>query len=338
MEATCVNRVRQSEFERSGAIVIIGRNEGPRLVQCLQSLGQIAAPVIYVDSGSTDGSADLARKWGAEVIALNQGPYSAARSRNAGFQYAAHTQMAPRFIQFLDGDCELDPRWLESACTALDAGPDTALVFGSLRERHPGRSIYNLFCDLEWRGDPGETESSGGIFMARAAAFQAAGGFNSYIIAGEEPDLCYRLRQAGWKILRIDAEMGTHDAGIHHFSQWWRRCLRSGHAYAEAATLYKKNEGYWRRETRSVCFWGMFLPAAIIAGAAFNIFAAILAAAYPVLAARIYHTARRRAFTRKESILYSALCTLAKFPQACGILYFHILRLRGKRTSIIEYK
>lgn len=321
------------------AVVVIGRNEGVRLARCLDSVNRAEAPFVYVDSASTDGSAELAQSMGAKVLVLRQGPFCAARSRNCGFRILAHAETAPRYIQFLDGDSELDPGWLDAARAALDARPDAALVCGRLRERHPEASVYNRFCDLEWRGEPGEIESSGGIFMIRAEVFQACGGFNSYVVAGEEPELCYRVRQAGWKILRIDADMGTHDAAINRFSQWWRRCVRAGHAYAEAGTLHMKGEGYWRREMRSVCFWAMLLPVPMIAGAAAGLYPAfILAAGYPLLGWRVYRSARRRAFTLGESVLYATLCVLAKFPQACGMVYYHLLRLRGKRPSIIEYK
>lgn len=67
-------------------VVVIGRNEGERLRQCLRSLLPTVVAV-YVDSGSTDGSAKWARDNGAEVVDLDASvPFTAARVRNAGFQ------------------------------------------------------------------------------------------------------------------------------------------------------------------------------------------------------------------------------------------------------------
>ena len=68
-------------------VVVIGRNEGERLKRCLASLLGKADKVIYVDSGSTDGSVQLAQGLGIEVVALDMTrPFTAARARNEGFQ------------------------------------------------------------------------------------------------------------------------------------------------------------------------------------------------------------------------------------------------------------
>src|SRR6185437_7195484 len=91
--------------------VAIGRNEGERLRQCLKSLSAAAA-VVYVDSGSTDGSAEWARSQGADVIDLDIGlPFTAARARNAGFGRLREIDSDLRYVQFLDGDCELIDGW-----------------------------------------------------------------------------------------------------------------------------------------------------------------------------------------------------------------------------------
>ena len=92
-----------SEIEAEVAAVVIGRNEGARLVASLASLGGVGR-VVYVDSGSTDNSLQAARVHGAQVVALDMSrPFTAARARNAGT--AALDDPAPAFVQFLDGDC-----------------------------------------------------------------------------------------------------------------------------------------------------------------------------------------------------------------------------------------
>src|SRR3989338_5153548 len=69
-------------------VVAIGRNEGGRLNSCLRSVAHLAGAVVYVDSGSTDGSAALARALGITVVALDLHlPFPAGRARNAGFQH-----------------------------------------------------------------------------------------------------------------------------------------------------------------------------------------------------------------------------------------------------------
>jgi len=130
-------------------VVAIGRNEGERLRRCLASVVAGAARVVYVDSGSTDGSVELARGFGAEVVALDMSrPFTAARARNQGWRRVLELEPALDYIQFVDGDCEVIAGWLEVARGFLDAHADVAAVAGRNRERHPERSIYNLLCDI----------------------------------------------------------------------------------------------------------------------------------------------------------------------------------------------
>ena len=151
----------------SVGIVVIGRNEGDRLIRCLHSLPQ-SARIVYVDSGSTDGSVERARALGFEVLPLSsETPFSAARARNAGFQFLVSGPSSPDYIQMVDGDCELDPAWIDHAVLALAAEPTLAIVFGRCRERYPTASVYNALCDDEWDGPIGLVDSCGGIAMVR---------------------------------------------------------------------------------------------------------------------------------------------------------------------------
>src|SRR5947209_5717145 len=92
-------------------VVAIGRNEGPRLAECLSSArGRADIPIVYVDSNSTDGSASLARAMGVEVVELGLGPlFTAAMARNAGLERLAALAPNLDYVMFLDGDCTLVP-------------------------------------------------------------------------------------------------------------------------------------------------------------------------------------------------------------------------------------
>jgi glycosyltransferase involved in cell wall biosynthesis len=245
----------------SFGVVVIGRNEGERLKQCLGSL-PASARIVYVDSGSTDGSVEWARARGVDVVELDLTiAFTAARARNTGF--AKLKQLAPqlRYVQFVDGDCELAPDWPAQAIVFLDAHDKTAAVFGRRRERFPERSIYNLFCDHEWNTPLGETKSCGGDVMMRVAALAGTSGYRVDMIAGEEPELCVRLRVAGWSIQRIDQEMTMHDAAITKYWQWWRRHIRSGYAFAHGAHLHgSPPERMWVWESRRAWVWGSVIP------------------------------------------------------------------------------
>jgi GT2 family glycosyltransferase len=216
-------------------LVAIGRNEGQRLRQCLVSATNKVVRVVYVDSGSTDGSLELARSLGADTVELDLStPFTAARARNEGFARLLELSPDIEFVQFVDGDCEVVDGWLDRAKSELTAKPNIAAVCGRRRERYPTATIYNQLCDIEWDTAIGDTKACGGDSMIRATAFQQVEGFNPTLIAGEEPEMCLRLRQKDWKILRLDAEMTMHDAQMTNFSQWWKRAQRLRRGFLDA--------------------------------------------------------------------------------------------------------
>jgi len=325
-------------------VVVIGRNEGERLVRCLASL-PANAHVVYVDSGSTDGSVVHARSTGASVVSLDmEQPFTAARARNAG--RAALPEDCDT-IQFIDGDCALRPDWIEQAQAALGKEPTLAAVFGRRREIAPDASIYNWICDVEWAVTPGKARYFGGDVLMRAAALDGAGGYPDEMIAGEEPDLALRMRAQGWEIACIPAEMTLHDAAIHRFSQWWRRAKRSGHAYAELAARHAESplQDYSRRLPGTL-FWGAALPAFSIAllivgistGKAWVVAAA--GAALLMAPAQMIRLILRERRSRnwREAAVIGLFYMLAKPAQSLGILRFWRGRLSGRRSAIIEYK
>lgn len=308
--------------EGTVGVVAIGRNEGQRLRICLESALRISPHVVYVDSGSTDDSVDLARSLGVTVVQLDLSiPFTAARSRNAG----AHRllELAPEIqaIQFVDGDCEIVSGWIEKAIQTLNVNEHAAVVCGRRRERFPDASIYNRLCDIEWNTPVGMAKACGGDALIRVDAFREVNGYNPDIIAGEEPEMCVRLRQRAWQIHRIDAEMTLHDAAMTQYGQWWRRNLRAGHAYAEGHARHgSPPECFRQREVRSNLIWGLLLWWAL-----------------PVLAMRVFLHQRSR-LPEKDATLYAIFLALGKIPQMLGQFKFWLNRRRGKRTSLIEYK
>jgi GT2 family glycosyltransferase len=322
-------------------LVAIGRNEGQRLHQCLVSaLGNVDL-IVYVDSGSTDNSVELARSLGVEVVNLDLTfPFTAARARNAGLARLLALCPDIEFVQFVDGDCEIVSGWLDRVQQTLVTQPELAVVCGRRRERFPQLTIYNQLCDLEWDTPIGEAKACGGDAMMRIKALQQVGGFNPTLIAGEEPELCVRLRQQGWKVLRLDAEMTLHDAQMTQFSQWWQRTVRAGYAYAEGAWLHgQAPERHWVRESRSIWFWGLGLPLIAI-GLAWVTqgFSLALFAAYPLLILRIFIRQRRRNVNWYFAIFYAFACVFGKFALFQGTLTFFWRRLCRSQVSLIEYK
>lgn len=324
------------------AIVVIGRNEGQRLRRCLEGIAGGPAPVVYVDSGSTDGSSDLARGLGVQVVELDGSvPFTAARARNEGLARATELYPGVELIQFVDGDCELVTGWLERGVRELTADSTLGVAFGHVRERERERSVYNLLCDLEWRGPVGEARSSGGNAMVRVRALREVGGFDARLIAGEEPELALRLRRAGWRIVRFDADMVLHDAAMTRFGQWWRRALRGGWAYAEGAALHAgTSDHHWIRENASILGWGMLLPSAALVlawpthGASLMLFIG-----HVLLAARIFTRSVRGGLPWREAGLQALFTVLGKLPQAIGQVQFAARRLLARRgRKVIDWR
>lgn len=314
--------------------VVIGRNEGARLAACLASLRDRAGQIVYVDSGSTDGSVAHARGAGAKVVELDPAqPFTAARARNAGL--AALDGPEP-FVQLVDGDCIVQPGWIDKAAALLAQRPELAAVCGRRREAHPERSVYNRLCDLEWRGPAGAVRAFGGDVLARRAALAEVGGYRDDLIAGEEPELCVRLRQAGWTLWRLDAEMTLHDARMTRFGQWWRRSRRAGHAFAEGAALHgAPPERHWVRETRRALLWGAVLPAAILALGLLWPPGFALTLVYPLQVLRL---ALREGPGSRAAWEWAAFTVLGRFAEAAGALQFHLGRLTRRRARLIEYR
>lgn len=317
----------------SVAAVAIGRNEGERLIRCLASLEGKAAPVVYVDSGSTDGSIEAARAAGAEVVKLDMSrPFTAARARNAGLARLVEMDPDGMFVQFLDGDCELRDGWIETARAALETDPGLAVVCGRRRERFPEATLWNRMIDDEWNTPVGEARSCGGDALMRRAALDEVGGYRDSMIAGEEPEMCYRMRRKGWRIRRLDAEMTLHDAALGRFSQWWQRARRAGHAFAECAALHGDDpEGFRRRETRRALAWGVVLPLVIVlALTVFGSWALLLILIWPLQVVRL----RMRGLDWRSAFFL----TIGKFPETQGVLDYWLGRLTGRRKGLIEYK
>jgi len=321
-------------------LVAIGRNEGERLRRCLESVVNQVEQVVYVDSGSTDQSVTLARSLGVDVVELDLSiPFTAARARNAGF--ARLLELSPQldYVQFVDGDCEIVGGWLERAQQELDTNSDVVVVCGRRRERFPEATLYNRLCDIEWDTPVGEAKACGGDAMMRIAAIQAVGGYNPTLIAGEEPELCVRLRQKGGKVMRIDAEMTLHDAQMARFGQWWKRSVRAGYAYAEGAALHgAPPERHWVKETRSIRLWGIIIPSlAGLAALPTHGVSLLLLGGYPLMTYRIYQYACGTGLSSADAWLFAGSCMLAKLPQAQGQIRFYWGKLFKQPSRLIEY-
>ncbi len=295
-------------------VVVIGRNEGERLRLSLQSAKRAGNRVVYVDSASNDGSVALAQDLGIEVIELDDSrPFTAARGRNAGFVRMLALWPDTKFVQFIDGDCELDPGWIGAAHAGITADARTAVVFGRRRERFPDQTVYNHVCDREWDGPAGPAITCGGDAFIRVEAMLSIHGYDDGLIAAEDDDLCHRLRRGGWNIVRLVDEMTLHDVAMTTWRQWWQRNRRSGHAGAEAWYRRGKEDPTLIKHVMSNLVWS--LPP-------FWLF-------WPVLWWRVY---------RRTDAIYATHIVLGKIPHCFGQLGFWWASLRARKMTLIEYK
>lgn len=355
-------------------VVAIGRNEGERLVRCLRSVlgdaqaGTLGAAgggrgeavgVVYVDSGSTDGSVEAAHALGAEVVELDLSrPFTAARARNAGLARLAERYPDVVYVQMVDGDCEVVDGWLETAAGALDAEDRLGVVAGRRREIEPEASPWNRLIDMEWDTPVGDARSIGGDAMFRVSAVREAGGYDETLIAGEEPELCVRLRGAGYTVRRLDAEMTRHDAALTSWRQWWKRSKRAGHAYAQGAAMHGKSPEFHNvKQTKSAVVWGLAGPVVVagllvtggvgllaLAGIGQWVAAGLLvlgllgAGLYGVLIWKVYRYRLGRGDATDAAALYARWCVAGKVPEGFGVVTYWWNRARGRSTRLMEYK
>lgn len=328
-------------------LVVIGRNEGERLVRCLASVQDIPNRV-YVDSGSSDSSTQRAAQAGVTVLDLQAPPpFTAARARNAGLTRLLADHPDLEFVQMVDGDCEIRTGWIETALAALRGAPDLALAYGRRRERYPDRSIYNALCDDEWNTPIGDSPGCGGDALFRVAALRQVDFYNPVMIAGEDSELSMRLRKKGWRLLRVDAEMTWHDAAMTRFGQWWNRARRSGHGFGEMAALHPDaRDPDWPRAVRSIVVWGSLVPAMLLISTVLALavssrwwsMVALTLLPWPIRMAQIAKRQRRRGLSPRVARASGILLMLGKLPQFIGLVGFYRDRITGHASRLIEYK
>lgn len=318
-------------------VVVIGLNAAATLEGCLASVRIAAAAlgpgvrVIYVDGGSRDASVELARRAGVEVMELVTDRPTAAKGRNAGWRAAT-----TRLVQFVDSDTTLEPDWLSRAVVAVDADPRIAALFGQLHELNPTGSLFNEVCGCDWYIPPGDWRMCGGNALFRLEALREVDGSDEALAAGEEADLCWRLRRRRWRIVCVDGIMAHHDLGMAGFGAYWRRAARSGQAYAEIGLRFARTDDpMWLRELLR----NLLVPPAalVLAAALLALFGpAGLAAAASIVAVRLAWKVlalRKRMPSLRLRLLYVAHLTFVRLPLFVGTVRYLVRRALRPREG-----
>lgn len=320
------------------SVIIIGRNEGRRLIRCIESVKAMNFPqdrleIIYVDSNSSDDSVAQANALGAQTLLVPPGPTTAALGRNTGLEVARGT-----YVFFLDGDTIVDPDFLTKAMTFLEEHSDYVGVCGDRREIAPEESIYNRLLDLDWNGPPGDVAFFGGDAVARRQALIDVGGYKEDLIAGEEPQLCHRLRAKGYKIMHLDIPMTGHDLALRNFKGYWLRCYRAGHAYAEVAEL-TQGETFGKESKRNLIQGAAYLIMPILLLILLQLWALPLMAIGSALVwARTVWRSRWRKTDLNTLCIYALHSHICQFPIFFGQLKYFRNRKAKVAGRIIEYK
>ena len=210
------------------SIVIIGKDEAATLAASILSARQalaesgLSGEILYVDSGSLDGSRRIACEMDVPVMVIPRDRANAARARNAGLARARGT-----WVHFLDGDMELLPGWLGAAVARAQACTLDG-VGGTVVEAMEGASAWSRAFGYDWNARGPRAGEIGGAGLWRRAALSAVRGFDEALDVGEDPDLCRRIEEQGYRIERLDLPMATHRLGLESFGAWWRRARAVG--------------------------------------------------------------------------------------------------------------
>src|SRR5881296_45399 len=225
------------------SVVVCSYNGAPTIRDCLEGLSRLAYPnyeVIVVDDGSTDDTAAIARRYNGRLIQTeNRG---LANARNTGLQAATG-----EIVAYLDDDAYPDPQWLTylvatfmSTSYAGVGGPNIAPPGdGPIAEcvaQAPGGPVHVLVTDRQAEHIPG-------CNMAfRKASLDAIGGFDpQFRTAGDDVDVCWRLREFGWSLGFSPAALVWHHRR-NSVRTYWKQQI--GYGRAEAMLERKWPEKY----------------------------------------------------------------------------------------------
>lgn len=221
------------------SVVVIGYNEADNLLRTFTAIRNMNYPLefielIYVDSGSTDCSVQIAQKFTSRIFIEDIWP-SAARNRNRGLFESKFD-----IVHFVDGDVNLHPDYLYEAVLRI-TGHEAQCVFGNLKELTNNKWDSILIHDYQNRihgyvDSPG----AGGTFLKNSLI--AINGWDERIPRGEEIELGIRFREAGYKILFINRLMGLHDYGVKNILNYFRKQISEGRSMGAIWQIKSKNE------------------------------------------------------------------------------------------------
>ncbi|MGM0398723.1 MAG: glycosyltransferase family 2 protein [Halobacteriota archaeon] len=206
------------------SVVIITENEADRVERCIESVFDACQTVptfevALVDSASTDRTVELASEYPITVLRI---PESDTVSCGAG-RYVGDHFVDGEMVLHVDGDMELTESWLPRAIEHLEAEEDIAAIEGNL--------------DESTQTDVREVDKVGGVMLYDADKLGEIGGFDPYLHGYEDVDVGYRLRNAGYRLLKLPEVSAIHhdEAGMGEPVRRWRQ----GYFFAPGQAIKK---------------------------------------------------------------------------------------------------
>ena len=199
-----MNTMNQTSTDIGISVIVPVHNGGEKFRRCLESLKKtlpLPAEIIIVADGDTDGSWQLAKALGLQVLRFPScgGP---ARARNFG----AHKAQG-EILFFVDADVTIPPDAMSQVVMAFEREPYLAAVFGSYDDEPGEANFLSQYRNLlhHYVHQTGREDAStfwGACGAIRRDVFLAVGGFDEEYVrpSVEDIELGYRLRKAGCRI------------------------------------------------------------------------------------------------------------------------------------------
>jgi glycosyltransferase involved in cell wall biosynthesis len=193
------------------SVVIISRNEERNIARCIESVlkatENISSPeIILVDSASTDRTIEIAKRYPIRVLQMK---FSWPLSPAAGF-YIGFLHTNGRFIQFQCGDSILDENWFNNALPVLEKNEHVAGVAGIITQEMHNTRLAKKYIQYHKNLPTGEVTYFAGDTLFKRDVLLTVGAFNPWLRAVEESELCYRIIDKGYKLLRLPKHMSHH--------------------------------------------------------------------------------------------------------------------------------
>lgn len=208
------------------SIIIPTLNEEKYIGKCLEALTRVDSPnieyeIIVVDNGSIDNTVEIAKSFNAKVLIKKDAHI--AELRNMGAMNSKGNILA-----FVDADCIVSQQWLQNAINCLE---DTkSAVVGC---------VYKIPANSLWVGKVSDIISQkrrsgyvnylpAGNIIVKKDCFFEVNGFDESLETNEDYDLCYRLREKGYKIFSDPSIESVHLGTPNTISHLFKRELWHG--------------------------------------------------------------------------------------------------------------